>query len=297
MELNRLSPPAEVPSSKINFDAKPSPELELVDLYLILQLQPNDTFIAMELAKRLIDRNKLSDGARILRSVLKIDSRFETLNALAQVEYRLDEMDQAFTHLQQALLVAPEGAPELFDVFKTLGNIFVRHGDLDSAEDNYFKAHRLNPRSDVLHINLGTLAIQRGHWDEATEKFRTALGLNPSNDKAWVGLALCHRTKGDWELAWGNLEAALEYNPLNEVAIGLAIEWSTHEGREFRALEWIRNFLVEGGWNEKLSIAFVWLAWRHGDKAAARLELERLLTVNPKCEAALRVFNELRGVA
>jgi tetratricopeptide (TPR) repeat protein len=293
VELNRLPLTPEVPSSKINSDRQ-SPVLDLEDMYLILQLEPNDTLIAMELAKRLRETNRLEESARILGSVVKIDYRFETLNALAQVEYQLDRMDLAFDHLQQALVIAPEGADGLFEVFKTLGNIFVRHGDFDSAEDNYFKAHRLNPSSDILHVNLGTLAMQKQDWDGALEKFRAALQFNRANDKAWVGLALGHRTKGDWELAWGNVEAALEYNPLNEVALGLALEWSTYESREFRALELIRNFLVEGGWNEKLSLAFVWLSYRRGEKAAAKLELERLLAVNPFNEQALALAEDLR---
>jgi len=293
VELNRLPPEAEVLTSKINRNVE-QPQLDLEDLYLILQLEPNDSLIALELARRLRSMNRLDECARILRSVVKIDYRFETLSALAQVEYQLDQMDLAFTHLQQAILIAPESSEGLFEVFKTLGNIFVRHGDFDSAEDNYFKAHRLNPASDILYVNLGTLAIQKQKWDEATEKFRAALDLNLSNDKAWVGLALCHRTKGDWELAWGNVEAALEYNPLNEVALGLALEWSTYEGREFRALELIRSFLVEGGWNEKLSLAFVWLSYRRGEMNCANLELERLLAVNPKNEQALNLVAELR---
>ncbi len=293
MELNQHTPTAEVLISKIQPPVE-SPKLDLAELYMILQIDPNDSLIAMELANRLRLMNRFDESVRILRNVIKIDYRFETLNALAQVEYQLDQMDHAFDHLQQAVLVAPENAKGLFEVFKTLGNILVRKGDFDSAQDNYFKAHRLNPGSDTLYVNLGTLEIQKAKWDEALEQFRAALEINPENDKAWVGLALCHRMKGDWELAWGNIEAALQYNPLNETALGLALEWSTQEGREFRALELIRNFLMEGGWNEKLSLAFVWLSHRRGEANSAKLELERLLAVNPANEQALQLAAQLR---
>jgi hypothetical protein len=100
--------------------------------------------------------------------------------------------------------------------------------------------------------------------------------------------------KGDFELSWGNVEAALEYNPLNEVALGLALEWSTYDGREFRALEMIRTFLIEGGWNERMSLAFAWLSFRRGEGDKARLELERLLAVNPANVQALSLLNEMR---
>ncbi len=273
------------------------PSLDLQDMFQILQIDPNDSLIALELARRLRNLGRVEESYRILINVLKIDSRFATLNALAQVEYQLDRTDDAFAHLQQAVLVAPEYAPELFDVFKTLGNIFTRKGDLDSAEDSYNKAHRLNPTSDTLYVNLGTLSVQRKRWDEAVERFRHALSLNPANDKAWVGLALGHRMKGDVELAWGNIEAALEYNPLNEVALGLALDWSTQNGREFRALELIRIFLIAGGWSERLSLAFVWLSFLLVETSRARLELERLLAVNPQNIQALNMLHEMRSLA
>lgn len=298
MELNYLSPRAEAPLTKIEQIPQviTEPALDLEDLYCILQIEPNDSLIAMELARRLRDLNRLDESLRILKSVVKIDYRFQTLNALAQVEYQLDLIDAALDHLQQAIVIAPENAPGLFEVFKTMGNIFVRQKDFDSAEDNYNKAYRLNPQSDILQVNFGTLAIQREKWEDALSNFRSALELNFTNDKAWVGLALGHRMKGDLELAWGNVEAALEYNPLNEVALHLALEWSTYDGREFRALELIRQFLIAGGWNEKLSLAFAWLSYRRGEKEQARLELERLLAVNPANQQALNLVEELKRV-
>lgn len=289
-----LHTPVSVPSQQEKIE---KPQLEIEDLYCILQIQPNDSFMAMELAKRFSASGRYAESARILQNVLKIDYRFETVHALAQVEYQLDRIEESFALLQEAISIAPEESPEFFELFKTLGNIFIRRGDLDSAEDSYNKAHRLQPNSDVLQVNLGTLHIQRQEWDEAAEHFRKALSLQMTNDKAWIGLAICHRMKGDHELAWGNVEAALEYNPLNEVALGLALDWGSHEGREFRVLELIRQFLIEGGWSEKMSLAFCWLSWKRGDTNIATLELERLLAVNPENETAHKLLNDIRKSA
>jgi len=283
---------------KSSLTAKPAePKLDLEDLYLILQLQPNDSFMALELAKRLRDSGKLQEAHKVLQGIVKIDYRFATIHTLAQIEYQLDQIDDAFTHLQEAVSIASEESPEFFELFKTMGNIFVRRGDLDSAEDSYNKAYRLMPASDVLQVNFGTLYIQRQNWDEAADRFRKALELNITNDKAWVGLAICHRMKADHELAWGNVEAALEYNPLNEVALGLALDWGSQEGREFRVLDLIRQFLVEGGWSERMSLAFCWLSWRRGEGQIALFELERLLAVNPGNATALQLLGEIRKSA
>src|SRR5437868_1258868 len=99
----------------------PAPSLDLGDLYCILQVEPNDSFMALELAKRLAKAGRWDETHKILKGVLKIDYRFETLHVLGQAEYQLDMIDEAFKHLQQALLIAPESSPDFFDLFKTLG--------------------------------------------------------------------------------------------------------------------------------------------------------------------------------
>lgn len=284
-------------SSAVQETRSDKTSFEIEDLYIILQTNPHDSGAALLLAEKLREQQKLSEALKVLVNTVKIDNGFETLKAIAKTEYELGQEDEALVHYQDAMLVAPEDDPSLFEIFKNVGNIFAKRGDLDSAEDSYNKAHRLQPDSDVLYVNLGTLFVQKQLWDEALEKFRTALTLNMFNDKAWVGLAIGHRMKADFELAWGNIEAALEYNPLNEVALTLALDWGSHDGREFRALELIRNFLVEGGWSEKLSLAFCWLSWRRGDTLIANMELERLLAVNPANENALKLLMEIRASA
>ncbi len=268
--------------------------LDLEDFYCMLQANPYDSLTAMRLAHRLEELGRLEEALKVVRGVIKMDSRFETVFTLARLEYQLEMDSEAFTHLQEALLIAPGECSELFEIFKTLGNIFVRRGDFDSAEDSYNKAHRLKPDSDVLLVNLGTLCVQRQEWDLALERFRTALSLNIGNDKAWIGLAICHRTKGDFELAWGNLEAALEYNPLNDVALTLALNWGGTD-KESRVREMLRAYLVLGGWNEEFSLAFAWLSWRRGETNIALCELERLLAVNPGHARAIELHQQIRA--
>lgn len=282
--------------SKLRPGPPPTVELEPEDLYVILQSQPNDSVSAMKLARLLEARGRLDEAYRVLKNVIKIDSGFESISALGLLEYRMEKDADALSHLQDALVIAPADQDEesLFEIFKALGNIFVRRGDYDLAEDNYHKAFRIQPDSDTLLVNLGTLAIQRSNWDLALERFRAALNVNAENDKAWVGLAIGHRMKGDSELAWGNLEAALQYNPLNEVALTLALDWGPADGVENRVLELLRQFLLNGGWNERFSLAFSALSWRKGERDLAQLELERLLAVNPGHELALRMAGEMR---
>jgi len=294
VEILNLSTDGQLERIKSKISKSRVPELELEDLYCKLQADPNDSVTALELARRLGAAARDREALRILQNVVKIDSRFETVMALGLLEYKLEMETEAFSHLQEALLIAPDESPELFEIFKTLGNIFVRRGDYELAEDNYFKAYRMRPDSDVLLVNLGTLCIQRAHWDDAIQRFRSALQISTQNDKAWVGLAIGHRMKGDFELAWGNLEAALGYNPLNEVALTLALDWGPTDGKESRVQELIREFLVQGGWNERFSLAFAWLCWKRNERDLARLEVERLLAVNPANAQAFSLAEQMR---
>ena len=84
----------------------PAVKLDFEDLYCILQLEPNDSLIALELARQLEAAGRLEESARVLRGVVKIDSRFETLFALGRAEYACDDLDDAFLNLQHALTLA-----------------------------------------------------------------------------------------------------------------------------------------------------------------------------------------------
>jgi len=276
------------PERSPSVSTSPSPRLDLEDLYCILQLTPHDTWIARELARRLRARRRALEAVRILKQVVSLDFGVETLMELAEAEYEADLLEDSHEHILQALSVSLGTEPNLFDGYKLLGNIQVRQGDWEGAEESYNRALRLRPASDALQVNLGTLHIQRGNWQAAIDKFRAAIVFNRTNDKAWVGLAIGHRMCGDHELAWGNVEAALTYNPTNEAAITLAIQWGlNHLNHERRVLELLRGFLIHGGWSERISSTFISLCERYGERRLADLERVRLLAVNPRAQVEI----------
>jgi tetratricopeptide (TPR) repeat protein len=281
-----------VPSQVVPFS-----ELTLTDLYQLLQLDPYSTSAALELGRRLRRSGHTVEAVQVFESLCHIDNGFATLFELGLAYYQNDQMDPSLRSLQQAVLVSAEEDPDLMEVFKTIGNIFVRIGDFDSAEDAYNKAIRLQPESATLMVNLGTLEIQRSAWEKATERFRDALRLQSANDKAWVGLALCHRHRGDLELSWANLDTALSWNPCNDTALHLAVDWASTDQREGHLLKLLRQFLLAGGWNIKLSLIFAWLSWSRGDRFSANIELERVLTTDPSCESGWNLRNKMRASA
>lgn len=303
MEISRLQSQFDfdhtvrMPVSQLPAEVIPFSELTFTDLYEILQLDPYSSPAALELGRRLRTCGRTEESVRVFESLCAIDNGFASLFELGLSHYQNDQMEPALRALQQAVLVSADEDPNLPELFKTIGNIFVRSGDFDSAEDAYNKAMRLQPNSPTLLVNIGTLEIQRADWQKALERFREALQFESSNDKAWVGLALCHRQRGDLELSWANLETALSWNPRNDTAMLVAVGWAATDLREGHLLNLLRQFLIAGGWNIKLSLIFAWLSWSRGDRFSANIELERVLSTDPSCESAWNLHSKMRACA
>lgn len=120
--------------------------------------------------------------------------------------------------------------PVLFEVFKQMGNIYLKCGDMDAAEEKYNKAYSINCEDESLTINYGVLAMQRGQYAAARERFSQAVVKNSSSDLAWVGLALVHRAHSDHDLARACLLRALDENHYNKMAILNLYQWNTQDG-------------------------------------------------------------------
>lgn len=210
---------------------------------------------------------------------------------LAKTYYDREELDQALDlYFKAATLIVSEDE-SVFEIYKDIGNIYVRQHDFEGAEEYYHKAFALNPDSDVLQVNLGTLEVQRQDWGEARERFRTALTLNAKNDRAWVGLALSHHALGDVDLALANLSNSLDINPRNRTAVHLMAAWGQKYERRDEAIVALQNYLSEFPFDEDLSAALLELLCEKREYGLARLELEKLLCWNPTREDLL-VFEE-----
>lgn len=216
--------------------------------------------------------------AETLSTTTKLAS--DTLR-LAKLEYEKGDLGRSLEMYFEAAAQIREEDQTVFEIYKDIGNIYVRQGDFDGAEEYYHKAFALNPDSDALHVNLGTLEIQRQEWGAARDRFRFALGLNERNDKAWVGLALAHYHLGDTELAFGNLEKAIDLAPGNRTAVLLLAGWAEKHNRTEEAINALENYLGEVSFDEDMSLALIQLFCREKNYFCAKFEIERTLLWNP----------------
>lgn len=263
-------------------------------------LDSKNPLILRPLAETLESLGLNAEALKVRTALTRYDYKFESVFERAQTCYRMNQDEEALNLFYEALSLLVDEHPALFEIHKNMGNIFVRSGDYEGAEESYNKAYRLNPKSDTLMVNFGTLEIQRGDKGRALSCFRQAVELNSENDRAWVGLAMMHQEFGDLELAWGNLERALELNPANRTAVHLSAHWGHRDQTPWRAIPRLQGYLATVESDEEMSLILVNLFCATGQLAMAELETARILAWNPgrkDLKALLEKLRQEQGIA
>lgn len=256
--------------------------------------EPNNRVVLRTLAEALEKSGKTVEVLKVREALRRYDPSFENTYGWAQSLYKLGRDEEALGAYYEALATADEAHAALFEIHKNMGNIFVRRGDFEGAQESYNKAYCLNPRSDVLMVNLGTLEVQRGDFSKSLVCFRQAVEINPGNDRAWTGLAMVHHEFGDRELAWGNLERAMDLNPGNRTAVHLASNWAVRDGQPQRMLERMQTYLASVESDEEMSLVLIQLFCSAGRLDLASLETSRVQAWNPEREDVAQLAQKLR---
>ncbi len=226
-------------------------------------------------------KHNFSEAMIARRTLVSVDYGFESLFKFATTLYKMNQDEEALNKYYEALSLLTEESDSLFELYKNMGNIFVRQGDFDGAEEYYSKAYTLNAKSDTLLVNFGTLEVQRNDFGKSLYCFRQAIEANSENDKAWVGLAMVHNHFGDVELAWANLETALDINPQNRTAAHLLANWAVRDVQLDKGITALECYLASVEQDEEMSLVLLNLYCMHGDVVKAQIEIERVLLWNP----------------
>ena len=251
-------------------------------LRLMLSRNSNCTQAIYWLTHCFLAQSRFAEAEQLAGVLVRLRPDVYTQALLGETHYQLAKYELALTTYLQASRCLEIDPLQLYEINKNIGNIYVRQGDFESAKEFYDKAHRLQPDSDVLAVNLGTLDIQQNKLDSAVNHFRRAIALNSENDKAWVGLALVHRHFADHELSWANLNRALDINPLNKTAVQLILEWADEMPKWETVAFRLKEFLGLSGLDAEVSLALAKVLIHIGSWAEAKIELERATNLNPE---------------
>lgn len=255
----------------------------------------NTTILGM-LAECLERTQRFDEALKVRTASVKVLCSFELVHKLATLYYKLGQDEEALSSYFESLSLLTEEDDALFEIYKNMGNIMVRQGDFEGAEEYYNKAYTLNPSSDTLLVNFGTLEVQRQDYDKSLYCFRQAVEANPKNDKAWVGLAMVHFQFGDHELAWANLESAVDINPANRTAVLLLANWGVRDHREAQSIEVLQSYLSRVEFDEEMSLALINLYCSNSQIAEAKLECERVLLWNPENQEVASLREKLKNI-
>lgn len=240
-----------------------------------------------QMGASLREEGRLDEALKCFRALAKTTRSADAQVLVAETLYLQERDDMALAAYREALRRGLSNPNHLFETYKNVGNIHVRARDFDSAEEFYDKAYLISPESDVLMVNYGTLEIQRENFSSAVERFRRAVEINPDSDRGWVGLAMVHRLMGDRELAKANIERALDTNSQNRTAIRLVVEWCAEEMSYGSAIRRLQDYLAgQGGEDAEMAFTLAKIFTQVGRFSEARIEMERVLALDPFLEGA-----------
>lgn len=249
------------------------------------------------MAEILVETGKRQEALKVRKVLKECHPQFSTFYQYADELYMSGLHDEeALRAYFETLSLMEDPCPQIFEIYKNMGNISVKLSDFDGAEEFYNKAYTIKSDSDTLLINFGTLEVQRGDFDKALFCFRQAIQANEKNDKAWVGLALMHSEYGDHTLAWANLTTALDIQSMNRTAVLLYAKWAFRDHRESAAIPIIENYLSAESFDEELSLILIQLYAYLNEFTKAQLETTKILAWNPNLTAAREIEKQLRAI-
>lgn len=253
----------------------------------------NHELILKEMTATLILKKAWSEAYQISLKWHQFYTGFDSGFVKSQIEYELGFDDQSLQSYFETLSYVTDERTELFDIFKNIGNIYVRKADFESAEEFYNKAYSFNNSSDILYVNYGILEMQRGDLNKAKDRFRTALHVNPKNDKAWTSLAMVHFEFGDEDLGAANIKKALDINPTNKTAISFCYQKMNQKKHSEFVIEAMQRCLDSCEFDEEISCMLVQKFYELKRFQLALIECTRLVLWNPSKVEYFDLMNRL----
>lgn len=184
----------------------------------------------------------------------------------------------------------------------SLGNAFLKSGDLDGATAAYHSAIAADSAYGLVHLNLGVVQYRRGDKPGAEREYLEELDLNPRNAMALNNLGVLRMEEGKLEAAKLLYERAHEFEPyfqdakvnLAECLFKLGMERAKNDGAEdaltyFQRACFLQNDNPLYHYNYALSLGKM----GYGEPAAEHLQ--RTLELKPDFTPAKELLDRLRA--
>ena len=197
-------------SLTLQFFAKQAQELvylkkypEAIEKYqAVLKIAEDDLIVWNSLAIAYYESENYPQAYAVIIQALLINDEFPALYyTLGLIFEKLDQINSAIEAYQKTISLDPS----LVNAHNNLGNLFKYQGDFYNAKLAYLAGIESDPTFFGGYVNLGNLLLEQEEYKEAIEIYDKALHLQPGNSLTLYNLGLAHERKGDL------VEAALNY--------------------------------------------------------------------------------------
>ena len=166
-------------------------------------------------------------------------------------------------------------------IFVTIAGLLEQFGKQSFAEQTYRRALEFCPTYTDAHRSLGDIYLRRGQISKAIEQYETTLKYTPNNYIAILNLANLHQSQGDYQDAVDLYKKVLEFRPDAALAykqMGIALEglkqWNEAENAYKKAIAMSPGLAL--AYND---LGAFYIA--RGDYTNAIINLEKFLEFEP----------------
>jgi superkiller protein 3 len=126
---------------------------------------------------------------------------------------RAGKVDEAITHLGEALRLARPDAADAGILFYNLGNAEAARGNLDAAAGHFQSAIEKQPDLAEAYNNLGVMRQSAGRLAEAGKLYEQALAIKPAYAEAHNNLGVILQSEQKLDQAIAHFSEAVRLNP------------------------------------------------------------------------------------
>jgi tetratricopeptide (TPR) repeat protein len=156
----------------------------------------------------------------------------------------------------------------------SLGNVYLKKGELDLALAYFDTALALNPAWSRGHLNRGMVFFRKGDYDEAKKEFLAELELNPYEEQAYNNLSAIYLEQEQYDRAEQTAKRAIGLksyspNPYMNLALAYSKTGKSDEAKEV-LMQGISN--IPGFVDAELLLGEIYLTQGGFDSAEAWFE-------------------------
>ncbi|MEA1912060.1 MAG: tetratricopeptide repeat protein [Spirochaetota bacterium] len=172
---------------------------------------------------------------------------------------------------------AIEKDKNLWIPYETLGKVYSKQNQWDSAVDAYKTAARLNPEKEELLFEMGKAQYRTRDYDGARQSFEACIHIEPNHEKAYMNLGFTQRRLGSSLSAFKAFENVSSINSQNASAFYQMGELKKISGDKNSAVKYYKEAVLLNPTN----------AIYHGSLAVAYSEQKNYKEAEKSYESAL----------